>query len=65
MIGGADRDATPVRIKADGSVVWYPPAEVSTSCEMLIAKYPFDTQTCSIVLVGWTYPLSEMGVSAL
>ena len=64
VIGGKDRDATPVRILSDGSVVWTPPSVVSTSCEMLIAHYPFDTQTCSIVLVGWTYPLSEMNVSA-
>ena len=64
VIGGKDRDATPVKIFSDGSVVWNPPSVVSTSCEMLIAQYPFDTQTCSIVLVGWTYTLSAMNVSA-
>ena len=64
VIGGMGRDATPVRITSDGMVLWTPPSEVSTSCEMLIAQYPFDTQNCAIVLLGWTYPLSEMNVSA-
>ena len=64
VIGGQGRDATPVRITSDGTVAWYPPAVVSTSCEMMIARYPFDTQSCEVVLVGWTYPLSEMDVTA-
>ena len=65
VMGGKDRDATPVRIRPNGLVTWTPPTEISTSCEMLIAKYPFDTQVCSIVLLGWSYPLSEMNITAV
>ena len=65
VVGGQSRDATPVRIMSDGNVAWRPPSEVSASCEMKIAQYPFDTQTCEIIMIGWAYPLSEMQITPL
>ncbi|XP_076436921.1 neuronal acetylcholine receptor subunit alpha-6-like [Babylonia areolata] len=60
VIGGKKQDATPVRLSREGLVMWIPPKQVTVSCEMTIAQYPFDTQTCHIILIGWTYPVSEM-----
>ncbi|KAK7495779.1 hypothetical protein BaRGS_00012999 [Batillaria attramentaria] len=64
VVGGEDNDATPVRFDQNGVVYWTPPTEVTTSCEMNVEEFPFDSQECKVVLLGWTYPLSEMIVTA-
>nr|KAG5705797.1 hypothetical protein BaRGS_027456 [Batillaria attramentaria] len=38
----------------NGFVLWYPPIDMVTSCEMKISKYPFDTQQCYIIFTGGT-----------
>nr|KAG5705798.1 hypothetical protein BaRGS_027457 [Batillaria attramentaria] len=48
----------------NGVVYWTPPTELTTSCEMNVEEFPFDSQECKVVLLGWTYPLSEMIVTA-
>ncbi|KAK7460711.1 hypothetical protein BaRGS_00038879, partial [Batillaria attramentaria] len=37
-VGGKSNDGTPLRIAHFGLIFWYPPMEMSTSCEMRIAK---------------------------
>lgn len=64
VIGGEDNDATPVRISSSGSVFWQPPTEVTSSCIMNIAQFPFDRQTCEVILLGFSYPLSEVAITA-
>ena len=59
-IGGKDKDNTPLRIHYDGEVKWFPPLETSTSCEMRIARFPFDKQTCYIIITGWGVSISEV-----
>ncbi|XP_076437028.1 neuronal acetylcholine receptor subunit beta-3-like [Babylonia areolata] len=60
VMGGKDRDGSPLRLNSAGEIMWTPPTEVTVSCEMMISQYPFDTQTCKVVVIGWTYPLSLM-----
>ena len=59
-IGGKSKDDTPVRIRYWGQVKWFPPLETSTSCEMRIAHFPFDRQTCYIIVTGWAVSVSEV-----
>ena len=65
VLGGEDNDATPVRVTYDGWVTWTPPDALTTTCEMSIVQFPFDTQTCHVVLLGWTYPVSEMNLTVV
>ena len=63
VLGGKDRDATPVRVTSQGVVTWYPISSVTTSCEMDISQYPFDTQVCTVDIIGYSYPIIEMNIT--
>ncbi|XP_076454827.1 5-hydroxytryptamine receptor 3A-like [Babylonia areolata] len=64
-IGGVFKDNTPVRVKYDGTVRWYPPLETTTSCEVKLSRYPFDTQSCAITLTVWGYAQTELAPFSL
>ena len=42
-----------VKVRYDGSVTWWPGGKLKTKCHVNVAKYPFDSQTCDIVLQPW------------
>ena len=44
-----------VVVSRDGSVVWVPPFEFSSSCKMDYTWFPFDEQRCDIKFGSWTY----------
>ncbi len=45
-----------------GMVLWAPPFVATTSCAVDITYYPYDKQTCSVIVTGWSYTLAEMNV---
>ncbi|KAL8596985.1 hypothetical protein ACOMHN_054716 [Nucella lapillus] len=62
-IGGSSQDNTPLRVHYKGNITWYPPLETTTSCEVKIAHYPFDTQTCVITLSSWAFTTSDVSLA--
>ncbi|XP_052082701.1 neuronal acetylcholine receptor subunit alpha-3-like isoform X2 [Mytilus californianus] len=50
---GADQT---VRIQHNGELRWEPPAVLSTSCDMDVTYFPYDSQTCEIELAIWGFP---------
>lgn len=48
-----------------GMMSWEPPAYFEVYCDMNLNFFPFDTQTCSIVLSAWTMTEAEMLVQKL
>lgn len=48
------RDAMAV-VSSDGTVLWIPMAIFKSTCEINIANFPFDTQTCILKFGSWTY----------
>nr|KAG5704518.1 hypothetical protein BaRGS_003829 [Batillaria attramentaria] len=42
-----------VWVHSDGNVKWVPGDTVTVYCDVNIAKYPFDTQTCSLMVGFW------------
>ncbi|XP_076085712.1 neuronal acetylcholine receptor subunit alpha-3-like isoform X1 [Mytilus galloprovincialis] len=44
-----------VRIQYNGEVRWEPPAVLSTSCDMDVTYFPYDSQTCEIELASWGF----------
>ncbi|XP_063408877.1 neuronal acetylcholine receptor subunit alpha-3-like [Mytilus trossulus] len=54
---GADKT---VRIQYDGEVRWEPPAVLSTSCDMDVTYFPYDSQFCDIELASWGFPVDAV-----
>ncbi|VDI47881.1 Hypothetical predicted protein [Mytilus galloprovincialis] len=52
-----------VRIQYDGEVRWEPPAVLSTSCDMDVTFFPYDSQTCEIELASWGFPADAVNLT--
>ncbi|XP_069104364.1 neuronal acetylcholine receptor subunit alpha-10-like [Argopecten irradians] len=52
-------------ISSDGNVTWTVGKLVLSSCEVDMAKFPVDTQICTIELMPWGYSAQEVSFYAL
>jgi hypothetical protein len=50
-------------VDADGFMVWRPYEVFETRCSIDISKFPYDTQSCNITFVVWSYGSSEVRIS--
>lgn len=57
MMGG---DFYYLYVYNDGWVDWYPYKVFETSCELDVTYYPFDRQTCNIIVKSWSYSRWEV-----
>ncbi|KAK6194573.1 hypothetical protein SNE40_000186 [Patella caerulea] len=53
-------DEMPIRLNADGTVLWTPSVLFQTSCDINVKYYPFDQQVCSITLETMVSDLTEI-----
>ncbi|VDI60553.1 nicotinic acetylcholine receptor, invertebrate [Mytilus galloprovincialis] len=58
-------DGTTVRIRNDGEIRWELPAILSTSCDMDVTNFPFDSQTCDIELASWGFHTDAVNLTFL
>ena len=49
-----------VYVYNDGAVYWYPYVVFETSCDLDVTYFPFDTQTCSVIIKSWSYSRWEV-----
>ena len=42
-------------VDEEGNVLWVPPTQFLAFCDLDLRLWPFDTQTCSLILGSWTY----------
>ena len=49
-----------MNIHYDGNVAWTYGGIFATSCELILTNYPFDQQTCSIVIENWAYTKDDV-----
>nr|XP_022328211.1 acetylcholine receptor subunit delta-like [Crassostrea virginica] len=62
---GVISDVTlPIKIDKDGTVTWTPGNVYETSCDIDTTFYPFDKQTCSIVLTTRGYTSKELELAS-
>lgn len=50
-------------IQHDGSVIWIPPTQFHSFCELNMRYWPFDTQVCNIVLGSWTHDGNQINLT--
>ena len=53
----------PVRVYNTGTVRWLVPLNIETGCDVDIAQFPFDSQTCSIDFIYWITSKEETVVT--
>ena len=56
------RFAIPLKVRYDGLVGWLQPAAMTTTCTMDVSKFPFDTQSCQVVIGSWQYNSHEVDI---
>ena len=49
-----------IRVASDGRAIWSPGQILKSTCAVSVQYYPFDTQTCSMMFVAWSYIASEV-----
>ncbi|GFR75887.1 neuronal acetylcholine receptor subunit alpha-7 [Elysia marginata] len=52
-----------VRVTEEGFIHWKPSEVIKTACDIDVTYYPFDTQTCNIILSTWMSTQSEINIS--
>lgn len=52
-----------VIVDSNGFLRWSPFEIFETKCDINIKKFPFDEQTCNIVLVVWSYSKMEVNIT--
>ena len=55
FFGGYDNDKVRFRVFSTGIVRWIMPLPLTTTCDVDIAKFPFDSQSCHIDIVFWGF----------
>ena len=48
-------DEVRFRVYSNGDVRWIKPIPITTSCDVNIARFPFDSQTCHIEIAFWAW----------
>ena len=57
---GHVNDEVSFRVYSNGDVRWIQPTPVTTSCDVNIARFPFDSQTCNIEIYFWAMNYVDM-----
>ena len=53
------------RLYRNGTVVWTPGSVLKVSCTVDVTYFPFDKQSCTITLSGWSYSKREVNFELL
>eukprot|EP00795_Rhopilema_esculentum_P009145 gene9145-16812_t len=54
---------TQVMVQNDGTTFWNSPATFTTSCELHLADFPYDTQTCDLKFGPWNSDVSHLNMT--
>ncbi|XP_048726988.2 neuronal acetylcholine receptor subunit alpha-2-like [Ostrea edulis] len=54
-IEGLGRGIVPVTVTSTGMAYWSPGDVISSTCDIDVTYYPFDTQSCSMMLTCWGF----------
>ena len=49
-------------IECDGYVIWKPFEIFDTKCDINVKYFPFDQQTCNIIISNWNAPVKEIAL---
>ena len=54
-----------VLVASNGKIHWEPGGVFSTTCDIDITYFPFDTQECPIVIGAWAYVITRMNLTSV
>ena len=58
-----DFDRMGVIVSNDGKVHWEPGGIFTTTCDIDITYFPFDSQECSVIVGAWAYYTQRMNLT--
>uniref|UniRef100_U5EQR7 Putative acetylcholine receptor n=1 Tax=Corethrella appendiculata TaxID=1370023 RepID=U5EQR7_9DIPT len=50
-------------LDSNGSIIWVPPVQFRTYCELNMRKWPFDEQTCKLRFGSWAFDGNKLNIS--
>jgi hypothetical protein len=50
-------------VKNNGDILWMFPAVTKTYCTLDVRYFPFDSQSCGLVFISWTYSGFEVDLA--
>ena len=56
---------TPVIVSMDGTINWFSPTKMKSSCKVNITYFPFDAQICRLTFGSWTYTGAKLNITFL
>ena len=62
LAGGRTKFVTEVSVDNTGFSVWSGPATFKASCQLRIANWPFDNQTCKLAFGSYTHGVGRMDI---
>ena len=51
-----------VVVNCNGTATWFTSGKMSVNCPLVLTRFPFDVQTCSIKMESWTYNGNEQSL---
>ncbi|XP_063431277.1 neuronal acetylcholine receptor subunit beta-3-like [Mytilus trossulus] len=57
-----NQDHSVMRVQSNGVVTWTPGDNYNIVCNADVSRYPFDTQSCSLLILPWGYTFGEINV---
>ena len=64
LAGGPSKFVTDVTVNDQGKCTWSGPATFKVNCEMRIAQWPFDQQTCKLGFGSYTYAKNLLKITS-
>lgn len=60
---GRQMGKEPMKVNSSGYVSWWTRAVFTSSCFLDLKDFPFDTQSCSIYFMSWTYDIRHLNIT--
>ena len=56
---------TPIIVDASGTILWYVPVNLKSSCTVNVDRFPFDVQICNFTFMSWSHDSREIDLKIL
>lgn len=55
--------ATNILVYNNGSILWVPPSQFTTFCDLNLRHWPYDSHSCHVILGSWTFHGNQIDIT--